>query len=349
MKYLDYYNVLGVSTNATQDEIKKAYKKLAIKYHPDKNQGNKEAEQKFKEINEAYQVLGDPEKRKRYDALGSNWDKFEQYERAHNTGGADYSGQQYYDINDLNEIFGNIFGNIGSKTYKRARKTTFDSSFSGSGFSDFFKTFFGDYGETDNSDNDDIFSNFNFSGMSGDNVRSKKQQTASDAYSEITISLEEALNGCEKQYIINNQKIKVKIPAGIRTGQQIKLKGLGGGVSTNNRGDLYLKVNVNLPQNYKLENNDLIIPLNITAAEAALGKEIFVNLPQGKLKIKIPQCSSSGMRLRLAGRGFKKQNGSGIGDIYLELRIIMPKKLSAEEQKLYEQLERISNFIPDRI
>ncbi|MBP7653306.1 DnaJ domain-containing protein, partial [Candidatus Dependentiae bacterium] len=351
MQFNDYYKILGVNKNASQDEIKKAFKKLAVKYHPDKNQNNKESEKKFKELNEAYQVLGDADKRKKYDALGENWDKVEQHKTSHQGGG------QYYSYDDLNEIFGDQF-NFSRKKQGNRKKTSKTYSYSSSdagfdGFSDFFKTFFGTdtdsfsgYGDFGNSSED--YTGENYSSKNNYCSASEKQnKSQADIYADIHITLKEALMGCEKIYEINNSNIKVKIPPGVKPCQKIKLKGLGKKINSRISGDLYLTVNIINNGTFRLEGDDIIIQLNITPAEAALGIELILELPIGKVKIKIPECSSGGKRLRLAGKGFNTV--SGRSDIYLELRINLPKTLSSKEKELYQKINEISGFHPERL
>ena len=196
MEYKDYYKILGVDKKASQDVIKKAYRKLAIKYHPDKNAGNKEAEDKFKQINEANEVLGDPEKRKKYDQLGQNWKHFQQggsgqdWNPFGSGGFNNQSGQNFHFDGNINDIFG---GGAG-----------------GSGFSDFFESFFGQRGKSN------VGSRFN---------QNKKGQ---DYETELEISLEEAYNGTNRIIQLENEKIRIKIKPGATDGQLLRVKGKGG-------------------------------------------------------------------------------------------------------------------------
>jgi len=336
MEYTDYYKILGVSKTASQDDIKKAFKKLAIKYHPDKNPNNKEAEKRFKEINEAYQVLSDPEKRKQYDLLGDNWQQYSNYTSAANQSAG---GQQYYYNTagasgfDFSDIFGDLFNTkkTTSSQYsnKRVNKKTYVS-----GFSDFFNTFFGDSGlfnqkdanyYTDNSNEDDV-----------------------EFETSIELTLSEALQGCEKLLLINNSTVRVRIPAGVRDGQTIKLAGLQKQLSGN--GKLYLNIKIK-DKNYRLEGDDIILPFNITPSEAVLGAELQCNLPPGEIRLKIPAGVSSGKRLKIKGRGFLINNSpqKQRADVYLELRIVIPPNLSQEELTLYKQLSKLSNKNIQRI
>jgi len=340
MEYKDYYKVLGVEKNADQDTIKKAYKKLAVKYHPDKNQNNKESEKRFKEINEAYQVIGEPDKRAKYDQLGSNWDKYEQFSQ----GAGNQGGYQNFSGFDGADIFGDIFKNFGStKRTGRGRNQKGAGSAFG-GFSDFFQTFFGgDFSNAGQAQNSSRYSaNPNFEDYSGDYC---EPPACSEA--DITITINEALSGCEKIYEIIGKRIKVNIPAGISAGRKIKLKGLGRQQRGIN-GDLLLKVNIINSGNFRIDGDNVILPVYITPYEAALGAELMLDLPIGKIKIRIPESSSGGKTLRIPGKGFDSGAGRR-GDLLLELRIAFPPSITEGEKELYEKLKNISAYVPNRL
>jgi len=252
MNYSDYYKILGVKKDATTKEIKKAFKKSAIKYHPDKNKGNKSAEQKFQKINEAYQVLSDPDKRQKYDTLGENWDKY-----SSSGGGSGFSG-------NYNDIFSNMFGGSNRRRSQRS---------SNNGFSDFFQTFFG-------GDSVDL-------GGMGGGFNNFFDKSSLDHEAKIEISLSEALKGCENIYKINGKNVKVKIPKGIRNNQKIKLKNMGKS-SNGYTGDLYSKIKIQNNKTFRIEGNDIILPINITPIESALGTEFVAELPFGKIKTQLP-------------------------------------------------------------
>lgn len=313
MEYKDYYKILGLNKSASQDDIKKAFRKLANKYHPDKNPDNKDAEAKFKEANEANEVLGDPEKRKRYDELGSNWN---QYQTGGGQGGFDWGryqqqqggGQTYYtDYGD----FGSAFGGG-----------------SGGSFSDFFEAFFGG----------------GFTGAGQQKQRGRKMQLkGEDMQAELPITLEEAYNGTEKQFEVGGQKIKMKIKKGVADGQQLRLAGKGypghnGGVN----GDLIITVRVNKHPVFNRIDDDLYMDLPVDIYTAVLGGKMDVNTLKGKIKVNITPESSNGKTLRLSGLGMPKYGKESHGDLYLKLDLQTPKNLSEEELKLFRELAELN-------
>lgn len=310
MEYKDYYKVLGVDEKASAEEIKKAYRKLAKKYHPDLNQGDEKASEKLKEINEAYEVLGDKDKRQKYDQFGSNYN---------------FNGGQNFDPSQYGFDFGN-FGN-GGTTY------TYSSTDDGSGgFSDFFNMFFGgrDKGSRNSSNRKrDIFSGF------GGQKQSPQQRQKYDT--EISISLQEAYNGTEKSLNLNvngeSKSLNIKIPKGILPGKKIRTKGEKIGLD----GDIYIKINV-IDQNNILDGLNIIKTTNIYPWDAVLGESVVIDTLEGKIKVNIPKGIESGKRIRLKNKGFKDMKGN-IGDLYLEIQIQNPKNITKEQEKLYKKLK----------
>jgi len=308
MDYKDYYKILGVSKNASADEIKKAYRKLAVKYHPDKNPENKEAETRFKEISEAYEVLRDPEKRKKYDQLGSNWNQFQ----GADAGGFDFSqfgggrkgkSRSYFSGN-MDDLFGD----------------------SDSGFSDFFNAFFGGFGG------------------SSEGFRQQAQQAkGKDLRSELTISLSEAYHGTSRLLNINGQRIKINIKPGAYNGQELRIKGKGGkGRNGGPDGDIYLTINVQPGKNYSINGNDLVMQTDIDLYTAVLGGKININTLSGKLNINIPKGTQNGTKLRVKGKGMPVYGKSEtFGDLFLQLNILIPTNLSKKEEELFRQLMKI--------
>ena len=306
MDYKDYYKILGVNKSSSQDEIKKAYRKLAVKYHPDKNPGDKNAEAKFKEINEANEVLSDPEKRKRYNELGANWKNYQ------------HSGQGGFDWSKYQQQYGN-----GGQTFYTDFED-FGSAFKeGGGFSDFFEAFFGGGG---------------FSG-----TRHRGRTTAfkgEDLHAELLITLDEAYKGTEKIFEVNGQKIKLKIKKGAVDGQILKLDGKGySGMNGGPNGDLLITIKI---QNHPLFNridDDLYMDLPVDIYTAVLGGKADVNTLKGKIKVSIPPETSNGKTLRLAGLGMPKYGKENrYGDLYVKVDIQTPKSLSSEEIKLFKKL-----------
>ncbi len=304
MDFKDYYKILGVEKTATTDEIKKAYRKLAMKYHPDRNPDDKAAEEKFKEITEANEVLSDPDKRKKYDTLGSNW---RQYANA----GSGFGGGQdgYHFSGDINDLFGNV-----------------------GGFSDFFESFFGSGG---------FRSAGGGSPFGGARTRA---QRGGDYESTLNITLEEAHRGGERQLRINGQKIKIKITPGIVEGKKLRLKGLGQqGRSGGERGDLYLIIHITDHPWFERKGDDLYFNLNVDLFSAVLGgKEKIETIDGKRLMVNIEKGTDSGTTLRLKGMGMARtDNPNSRGDLFVKVLINVPKKLSRKEIELFEELREL--------
>ncbi|MBN1697249.1 MAG: J domain-containing protein [Spirochaetales bacterium] len=304
MEYRDYYKILGVSKSATTDEIKRQYRKLARKYHPDVNPGDNKAAARFAEINEAHEVLSDPEKRKKYDTLGSNW---EQYENV---------GQDSPFTNRK------AYGNGSGYTVFEG---DMDDLFGGAGFSDFFKTFFGDT-------------------FSGFRSHSKSYSSKGHDYkAELEISLEEAYSGCVKVIQVNNQTLRITLEPGIMDGRTIKLKGKGGaGANGGKKGDLYITIRIPPHPLYKRVDNDLYIEVPVSMYTMLLGGEKEINALSGRFKIKIPPETENGTAFRLKGKGFPADKKSvSCGDLYVKVMMETPKNLSDREKSLIRELARM--------
>lgn len=306
MEYKDYYKILGVEKSATQDEIKKAYRKLAMKYHPDRNQGNKTAEEKFKEITEANEVLSDPEKRKKYDTLGANW---KQYQHTggqgfddfftHFGGGRRSAGSAYEFSGDIGDIFGGM----------------------GGGFSDFFESFFG--------------------GSRGFSGRTSQQRTAVDVEAVLNVTLEDVFNGSEKTINVDGKKLKVKINAGTKDGQKLRLKGLGRSKTAEGiKGDLFLNIHVLQHPFYEIKDNQLYYNLDIDLYTAVLGGKENIKTLDGKtVSVNIPEGTESEKVLRLKGLGLI-ENGVR-GDLFIKIHVTVPKNLNREEKELFNKLKSL--------
>ena len=329
VEYKDYYKLLGVSRNASKDELSKAYKKLARKYHPDLNSGDKDAESKFKDINEAYEVLKDEEKRKLYDQLGPNWQHGQNFQRP--------PGFENFTYNS----YGNMGGGMGAGGMG-------GGSFDASSFSDFFETLFGGaggmgggmggMGGQGQSFGPDPFGNFG-----------RKARRGKDVEAELALSLEEAYRGGRKTISLTtsqgNKSLEVNIPAGVKEGARIRLAGQGEtGVpgSGAQPGDLYLKVRLQPHKDFALEQNNLVYDLVLAPWEAALGAKLRVPTLEGEVEINIPPGSSSGKKLRLRGRGLG--SGASKGDEYIRIGIRVPDKPGDQEKELWEKLAEISQF-----
>lgn len=308
MEYKDYYNILGVDKSSSQEEIKKTYRKLAKKYHPDLNPGDDAAQEKFKEVSEAYEVLSDETKRKQYDQFG-------QY---------GFSNGQQFDPSQ----FG--FGNFGSGKY------SYSSSSSGD-FSDFFNLIFGS-SRGGGFDINDLFS-----GARGARRNSQPQRQSFET--DLKITLKEGFEGASKEVSLNIsgsiKNINVRIPKGITPGKKIKVKGDKWGIE----GDILFKIDFYKEEGLTLEGLDISQRVEILPWEAALGEKIVISTLRGKIKVEIPKGTMGNKRMRLAKKGYEDLKGN-IGDLYLDIHIVNPPKLEDEEIKLFERLKEINKYNP---
>ena len=306
MKYRDYYEILGVSKDSSDKEIKTAYRKLAKKYHPDLNPDDNVAQEKFKEINEAYEVLSDKDKKQKYDTFGSSYDF---------SNGSNFDPSQYgYDYSGA--------GGAGD-------------------FSDFFNTFFG--GGSSSSGGFSSGGGFSFSDIFSDmgGKKTKRKANRQQYNTELSISLEEAFSGTNRNVGLNingqNVEIDVKVPAGITPGKKIKIKGDRYGVD----GDILFKIDIFTSTTEKLDGLNIIKESEVYPWEAALGIEKTIKTPHGKIKLKVPAGYKGGSKMRIPKKGFKDMKGN-IGDMYVSFNIVNPTNLSEEQIKLYETLKEIS-------
>jgi len=312
VEYKDYYQTLGVSKNADKDELSKAFKKLARKYHPDLNPNDASAETKFKEINEAYEVLKDPEKRKMYDQLGPNWEQYQQGGFQRPPG---YENVQF------------DFGPGGAGGFSDFFETIFGGGFSGGGFQQ--ESFGGQRG-------------YQRRPRRGGDSEATYEVTLEEAYrgGQKTITLQE-------QGVPGGQSktLEVKLPPGVRDGQRIRLSGQGNpGYGGGPAGDLYLKIRI-LPHHlYKVTDNNIVLDLPLAPWEAALGAKVRVPTLEGAVEMNIPAGISSGKKLRVRGRGLG--SGAKKGDQLVRIVIATPSKLSERERDLWQQLADASDFEP---
>src|SRR6266481_4714030 len=304
VQFRDYYETLGVSKTATDDEIKSAFRKLARKHHPDVAKDKKAAEEKFKQINEAYEVLSDPEKRKKYDQLGADWNQPGGFQPPPQWGGQPGGG--FYQ-------FGGDGGGV-------------QFEFGGTGFSDFFEAFFG--GGRGRSA---------FGGFGG---RQVTEERGSDVEADIMVTLEEALNGSTRTVSLRRagsnkvENYQVKIPRGVREGQRIRLAGQGeAGVGGGKSGDLFLRVRLARHPDFSVEGSDLVHEVKIEPWQAVLGSELVVPTLEGNVRLKIPPGTQGGQRFRLRGRGLPSTSGTR-GNLYVDVQINVPKKLTEREREV---------------
>jgi DnaJ-class molecular chaperone len=350
-KTKDYYETLGVSRSASADEIKKAYRKLARKLHPDLNPGDKAAEERFKELQAAYDVLSDVENRKLYDQYGENWRAVKQ------GGGPPPPGAGAYQ-----RAGGPAGGPSG-----RQQPGGFDFS----GF-DFGGSAGGAAGAGDFSIFEEMFGR----AQGGRTGRSRRRERGEDVEAQLELTLEEAHRGvrrtlqmqvaevcstckgtgtvnekpCERcggaGQVERTKTIEVNIPAGVRDGSTVRLAGQGGaGLNGSQPGDLYLHVRLRPHPVFTVRGDDIEVEMPIAPWEAALGTKIETPTIDGKVELSVPPGAQSGQKLRLRGQGLNKRSG-GRGDEYVRLKIVVPKKITDEERRLYEQLRDVSHFNP---
>ncbi|MGA8849894.1 MAG: DnaJ C-terminal domain-containing protein [Dehalococcoidia bacterium] len=321
----DYYQILGVSRNASEKEIKQAYRRLARKHHPDLNPGDKSAEAKFKEINAAYEVLSNPEKRKKYDQFGDQWEYAEQFAKAGSHEGVRWD-----------------FGKGG---------TTFEYG-DLSGFGDIFSSLFGDSG---------IGSRMKRGPQRGQDIESPIEVSLEESYHGSTrviqLQTAEPCTACSGTGRVGNRvcticngtggkvipkRLEVKIPTGVRDGSRIRIAGEGGpGRAGRNPGDLYLVVKVLPHQLFERKGDDLYAEVSVPLATAVLGGEVGLTTLNGNLSLKIPPETQNGRVFRLAGKGMPKLGNSDYGNMFAKVKVVLPTNLTEEERKLFERLRSL--------
>jgi len=306
MDFVDYYKTLGVAKNASAEDIKKAYRKLARKYHPDVNPNDKEANKKFQQINEANEVLSDVEKRKKYDQYGENWKHADQYEQA----------RQQQQQQGRSGFGGRGFGDFGGGEY------TYSSGDEG-GFSDFFESLFGGSGGR----------------------RSQAKYRGQDYNAELNLALTDAYATHKQTLTINGKNVRITIPAGVENGQQIKLKGYGSpGANNGPNGDLIITFVIQNDTNLKREGNNLYKNEDLDLYTAVLGGEKTIDTLSGKIKLKVTPETQNGTKVRLKGKGFPVYKKEGqFGDLYITWNIKLPTNLTQKQKELFTELSKLSS------
>lgn len=320
IEFKDYYKILGVTKSSTADDIKKAFRKLARQYHPDVAKDKKTAEEKFKEINEAYEVLSDPDKRKKYDTLGPDWE---------NGGTGGFGGGQP----------GWGSGRGGSRRSRTAQGPGgYEYHFNGTGFSDFFEQMFG--GRRGGND---------FSGYEDYGGGGTYSAEGNDIEGDIMVTLAEAMDGSDRLVKVQKtnpqtgevtpETFQVKIPPGVKEGQRIRLAGQGGrGVGRGKSGDLYLRVRFSKHPDLRVQDADIYFDCEIMPWLAVLGGEVEIPLVKGRVSLKIPAAAQHGQKLRLRGKGLPKGKGES-GDFYVVINIEVPKTATDEQRELWSKLQ----------
>jgi len=297
MAFIDYYKILGIVKSASAADIKKAYRKLARKYHPDLNPSDKEAERKFKEINEANEVLSNAENRKKYDAHGKDWQHADEFQKANQQ-------QRQYQGGGQQSPFGD---------------------FGGGDYSDFFESMFGGRASS--------------RGRTGGSVKFRGQ----DLNAELHLNLRDVYKTDKRTLTINGKNIRLTIPAGVKNGQVIKIKGHGGeGINGGPKGDLNITFSIENNTKFKLDGDNLHTTVDLDFYKAILGGEITVDTFDGKAKLKIAPETQNGTKVKLKGKGFPvyKKEGS-YGDLYITYQIKMPENLTEKEKQLFTELAKL--------
>jgi curved DNA-binding protein len=308
----DYYEILGVPRTASQEEIQRAYRRLARRYHPDVNK-DPQAEERFKEITEAYNVLRDPETRRRYDMFGPE--------------------------------FRQVPPDVDPEMWARARRARAGAGRARAGAGARWSTAFGT-GAFGDIDLEDLFGGW-FTGGRG---RGFGPVRGADQEAELVLSVEEAYRGGRRSIVLQRpsgpRRYDVTIPPGVTEGQRIRLAGQGGrGIDGGPPGDLYLVVRLAPHPRYRVDGRDIYVDLHLAPWEAALGTTVPIETPGGEAKVRVPPGTSTGRRLRLRGRGLGSRTGQA-GDLYAEVKIDVPSKLTREERRLFEELAKTSTFNP---
>ncbi len=308
MAFIDYYKVLELDKSASQADIKKAYRKLARKYHPDLNPNDKNAQLKFQQINEAHEVLIDPEKRKKYDQYGKDWQHADQFEQARSQqssrGGGGFTGGG--------------FGGFGGG------QESYSGNFDDDTFSDFFEQMFGGAARSQGA---------------GRSPHYKGQ----DFNAELQLNLKDVYTSQKQTLKVNGKNIRLTIPAGVENGQTIKIKGHGGpGIEGGPNGDLYITFNIINKTPFKREKENLYKKVDVDFYTALLGGEIMVETFTGKVKLTVKPETQPGTQVKLKGKGFPKyKKEDQYGDLYITYQIKMPTNLTSREKELFEQLQKL--------
>ncbi|HEV8543781.1 MAG TPA: DnaJ C-terminal domain-containing protein [Verrucomicrobiae bacterium] len=324
VEFKDYYKTLGVSREASQDEIRKAFRKLAREFHPDVAKDKKRAEEKFKEINEAYEVLSDPAKRKKYDTLGANWNRPQSPPGWEQGGGGGLRGQA---------------GPNGQE---------YEFHFGGTGFSDFFEQFFGGRGGQ----------GFDFEEFARQQSRGTEAGAArgKDIEGDIMVALNEALQGSVRTISFRRQNrqtgkavsenFRVRIPVGVHEGQLIRVPGKGEeGFNGGAPGDLYLRVRFEQHPDFRVRGSDLFYDLDLAPWEAVLGTTVSIPALEGPVSVRVPAGAGKGQQLRVRGKGLPAAGGAR-GDLYATISIHVPAEVTPEEERLWQELAEKSAFNP---
>ncbi|NJB84564.1 curved DNA-binding protein [Lewinella marina] len=307
-QFIDYYQTLGVDKSADEKQLKKAYRKLARKYHPDIAPDDAQAEQRFKAVNEAYAVLSDPEKRAKYDKYGKDWEHAEAFEQARQQRGSAGGGG------------GAGFGGFGGDPF--GGQYTYTTGGDGADFSDFFR---------------DMFGGGAGAGFGGQ----RRAFRGRDIEAELRVQMSDILQDNKQVLTVNGKQLRVTIPAGVEEGQTLRLRGQGSpGAGGGPAGDLYITFRVDVPADYRREGADLYKTVEVDLYTMLLGGKITVDTPTGAVSVPVSATTANNTRVRLKGKGLPRYKSSGHGDLYLDLVARLPTSLSADEKEAFTRLAR---------
>lgn len=319
--FKDYYAILGVSKSASQDELKKAYRKLARQYHPDMNPNNKVAEARFKEINEAYEVLSDADKRKKYDQFGQYWKQAGSWSPS-GAAGADFNNFDFSQYGSFDDFINELLGRFSTQP--------------GGARTSGYRTGTGGYGAPGGFGNTGGFSGFG----------EQAGAVGGDLESNLTLTFAEAFNGVQKRLSLGNEIIEVRIPKGAKPGSKIRVRGKGQvNPASRQRGDLYLKIELQAHPFFKFDGDNLTCEVPIAPDEAVLGGSIDVPTPDGTVAVNVPAGIRSGQTLRLRGKGWVTPQG-GRSDQMVKVIIVPPKEVTSAERELYEKIRASRGYDP---
>lgn len=306
MEYKDYYKILGVERGASQKDIQRAYRRLARKHHPDVKPNDPQAAERFKEINEAYEVLGDAEKRRKYDRFGAQWREWQ------SRGGdpSQFDWSQWFAPGGRSRVhveYGDLFGRMGGGV---------------SGFSDFFEALFG--------------------GLGGPRA-GRAGARGADIEQPVEITLQEALRGTTRVLQVDGRRIEARIPAGVADNSRVRISGLGApGAGAGLPGDLYLRVRIQPHPRFQRQGHDLQTTVDVPVYLAALGGEVPVDTLEGRVMLKLPPETQSGQTFRLRGKGVPRgDRRGGRGDLLVRVNVVLPQPLNPRERELFEELRRL--------
>ena len=328
--FKDYYTILGVSKSASEAQIKKAFRKLARKYHPDMNPGNQQAESKFKEVSEAYEVLSDADKRNKYDRFGQYWKQAGSAGRSPGgRAGADVGNFDFSQYDNFEEFINELLGNFGTQQTKSNTRNRWSYSTNGQSSSGF-----GGFGGYDD-----------FASYANGTARNTKKTSTSaasgtslDREATLSLTFSEAFHGVRKRLNLGSETIDVRIPAGAKSGSRVRVKGKGKRDGYGRQGDLYLNVELQSHAFFQFEGDNLVCDVPIAPDEAVLGAKIDVPTPDGTVTVNVPAGVKSGQSLRLRGKGWPQPKNGGRSDQLVRLTIVPPKSPSAAEREYYQKI-----------